>query len=87
MTTVKTKTCCEVVDQIVEWTSPDGTLNIEPGDLILWNGALEQVATVEVRSEVYTVLFSFEGSGALRRAKVTDLVAVRRYTETSESSP
>ena len=79
-----TTTRCEVVDQIVEWTSADGTLNIQSGDLILENGRFQLVADVRTEDVGYQVKYSLRGLTGLRRAHISDLVAVRRYTETSE---
>ncbi|MFG2001617.1 hypothetical protein ACGFNU_20945 [Spirillospora sp. NPDC048911] len=83
--TTATKTRCEVDDQIVEWTSPDRDLQIHEGDLILDNGKFALVKNLELivgKSKVRYVL----APGGLRMADAADLVAVRRYTETSESS-
>lgn len=81
-TTVKTR--CEVVDQILEWTNADGALNIHEGDLILWLGEFEVVSEIKLTGNGTIVHVAFEGRGGLRHAGPSDLVAVRRYVETTE---
>lgn len=84
MDTATTKTRCEVVDQIVEWTRPDGTLNIEAGDLILDDGQFELVSEIRLVNSGLRVEFKIDSRGAARSAAPDRLVAVRRYIETTE---
>lgn len=80
-----TKTRCETVDQIVEWTDKDGTLQIEPGDMILHVREFEVIATISRTPDPRHVRYTLESSPRQNRyARVHDLVAVRRYIETSE---
>jgi hypothetical protein len=80
-----TKARCEVVDQIVEWPRSDGTLNIEPGDLILHVRQFEVIATVARTPDPQHVRYTLESSrGQGRYARSDELVGVRRYVETTE---
>jgi hypothetical protein len=83
-TVTTTKTRCEVLDQIVEWTRPDGTLNIEAGDLILEYGKLQQIACITLVDDGGFVRYELEGVPGPDFAAPTDMVAVRRYIETAE---
>lgn len=84
--TAPVKTRCEVVDQIIEWTDKDGRLQIHEGDLILDGGKLEQVARIGFTSDVYRdrVAYKLDGVEGVSLAGVDELVAVRRYIETTE---
>lgn len=79
-----TKTRCEVVDQILAWTTPDGTLQIEPGDLIVHDGAFEQLADVDILEGGEMVCYRLADLTGTEFAGVEELVAVRRYVETTE---
>lgn len=83
MDTVTTKTRCEVVDQILAWTRPDGTLQVEAGDLVVDGGEFKLLAEV-VRLDRTLVQYSFDGEHGIEYAAVDELVAVRRYIETTE---
>ena len=82
-----TKTRCEVVDQIIEWTDKDGVLQIEQGDLVLEGGQFEKVTRLYWDRELDRhVGVSYDGSDDTVHWKRPDeLVAVRRYTETTEA--
>jgi hypothetical protein len=69
MDTVTTKTRCESIDQIVEWTRPDGTLNIEAGDLILEYGKLQQIARIDLVEDGRFVRYELERSSTGRLAR------------------
>lgn len=83
MNNTTTKTRCETVDQIVEWTAPDGALQIQEGDLILDGGNLEQVAEIE-RGIDGGVVYRLDGHELSRHVCSDEMVAVRRYIETTE---
>lgn len=78
-----TKTRCEVVDQIIPWTDADGRLNIEVGDLVLDGGDFKQIDYVALDGKTL-VGYSFDGHLGVDFANQDDLVAVRRYIETTE---
>ncbi len=78
-----TATRCEVVDQIIEWTDTDDTLQIYVGDLVVDDGQFKQIDYVELDGESL-VGYSFDGHLGVDFARRTDLVAVRRYIETTE---
>ena len=82
--TTATKTRCEVLDQIVEWTKPDGTLNIQVGDLVVEKGQFELVADARVSSNGFRVEYALKDRVGLRSAAPSDVVAVRRYVESTE---
>lgn len=81
---------CAVRDLIVPWSGSDGTLNVAPGDLILWRGQMDRIEWVALSDarteEERLVLFSLccdrgpAGFG-LRAESASTLVAVRRYEE------
>lgn len=77
------KTRCETVDQIVSWTDKDGTLQVEPGDLVLDDGQFKQLGHVALEGESL-VGYSFDGHHGVDFACRDDLVAVRRYIETGK---
>ena len=80
-----TKTRCQVVDQIVEWTSQDGTPDIAVGDLVLNDGRFELVTEIHWNpTRSMHVAVGFDGRGALAFKNPYGLVAVRRYIETTE---
>jgi hypothetical protein len=80
-----TKTHCQVVDQIVEWTAKDGTLNIEVGDLVLHDGRFELVTEIHWNpAKSMHVAVGFDHQGTLAFKDPYWLVAVRRYIETTE---
>lgn len=83
-----TKTRCEVVDQILAWTTPDGDLQIEAGDLILWERQFETVTKIGRDDEMptFSVRVELDGHDPVYLVAPDQLVAVRRYTETEESS-
>jgi len=74
---------CEVLDQILAWTRPDGTLQIEVGDLILDGGRLKQLDYVALDGESL-VGYSFDGEHGVDFLRRDDLVAVRRYITIEE---
>lgn len=79
------KTSCNVVDQITEWTTPDGAIEVRTGDLILHLGQFEVVASVTICRDNGHVRFTLESSPTQGRYALVDgLVAVRRYIETTE---
>lgn len=77
---------CQVVDQILAWTTPDGALQIRQGDLILDGGKFEQITRIGFTDDVYKdrVAFVLEGVAGVSLAACDALVAVRRYVETTE---
>lgn len=85
-TTTKTETRCEVVDQIVAWTAPDGTLQIEAGDLILWERQFATVTRIGRDKEMptFSVRVELDGHQPVYLVAPDQLVAVRRYIETTE---
>jgi len=85
MTTTATKTHCEVLDQIVDWTKPDGSLNVQVGDLILEDGRFEQVSFLrQAAGTKFSIHYKLDGEPFVRDAAPDGLVAVRRYVETTE---
>lgn len=74
---------CEVVDQIVSWTDKDGRLNIHEGDLILDGSSLELIAEIELGLDG-GAHYMLEGRDRSFSAAGDELVAVRRYVETTE---
>lgn len=80
------KTRCEVVDQIVSWTAPEGTLQINEGDLILWERQFEVVTRISRDKEMptFSVRVELDGHGPVYLVAQDGLVAVRRYIETTE---
>lgn len=80
-----TKTRCDVVDLILEWTDKDGNLQVESGDLIVHYGSFEQLATVEIVADDPTfVRYTLAGLTGAEFVGVDELVAVRRYITTEE---
>lgn len=80
-----TKTRCHVIDQIVEWTTPDGTLQIQKGDMILHCRRFEVIDSIRKTNDPKHLRYTLEGSPSQGRyARIDDLVAVRRYVETEE---
>jgi hypothetical protein len=88
------RSICRVVDQILQWTNEDGTLNIHAGDLILDQGemcAVEQIY-VETLGDgslwLHVDLRDPRGTEtglpvAAHEFSGAGLVAVRRYVETT----
>jgi hypothetical protein len=75
-----------VADMIVEWTNSDGTLNVEPGDLVLHAGRFEMVTSVERAEWVGErgrdgVRVGMTGVMLHCSFPADSLVAVRRYVE------
>jgi hypothetical protein len=85
MDTATTKTRCDVADQIPAWTTPDGTLQVEKGDLILDDGGFQLLAAVTLVEDGRAdfVAFTVEGRTETQYAGKAELVAVRRYVETT----
>lgn len=81
-----TKTGCQVVDQIIEWTDKDGRLNVGVGDLVLDDGQFKQIGHIYWRREFSTrVVVRYEGPYQQTHPKPAgELVAVRRYIETED---
>lgn len=77
---------CETVDQIVAWTTPDGALQIREGDLILWERQFEVVTRIGRDAEMptFNVRVELDGHGPVYLVAPDQLVAVRRYVETTE---
>ena len=83
METATVKTRCETVDQITEWTAPDGSLRVTAGDLILYRGRFETLATVGFTA-AGQVRYALDKWSGVEFAAPDHLVAVRRYVETTE---
>lgn len=85
-----TQPACTVVDQVTEWTAPDGTLNVAAGDLILHAGQWDQlnwVALSDARDDSERlVLYGLRCDDprdpfSLKQAYGHEHVTVRRYVE------
>ena len=81
--TTATKPLCDTVDLIVEWTRPDGTLQVHEGDLVLHMGRFEQLATVSLTAGG-RVKYALDGWTSVAIVAPDSLVAVRRYIEHTE---
>lgn len=80
-----TKTRCETVDQIVEWTDSTGRLNIAVGDLIVDADQFEEVSEIHYDPGTgLRVAVGFKGRNSLVFKPPAAPVAVRRYIETGE---
>jgi len=68
-------------DKIVTWAEPDGSLNVEPGDLVLVQHMerVEAIAYDPPADECVTVWFTGHPAPICMGAR--ELVAVRRYVE------
>ena len=81
-TTIGTPRACPpsaVHDMIVTWTSSDGSLNIHPGDLILWVSDFRVVLTIEPHASETGVMVLTDGMPWPTFCLGDGIVAVRRY--------
>jgi hypothetical protein len=81
-TTTETPVPCPpsaVHDMITTWTNGDGSLNIQPGDLIVWVSDFRLVLTIEPHASETGVMVLLDESLWPTFCRGDGLVAVRRY--------
>lgn len=66
-------------DMITTWTNGDGSLNIQPGDLIVWVSDFRIVLTIEPHPSETGVMVLLDGMPWPTFCRGDGLVAVRRY--------
>jgi hypothetical protein len=68
-----------VHDAITTWTSGDGSLNVQPGDLIVWVSDFRLVLTIEPHPSETGVMVLLDDMPWPTFCRGDGLVAVRRY--------
>ena len=88
-TTDETTVSCPpsaVHDMTTTWTNGDGSLNVQPGDLIVWVSDFRFVLTIEPHPSETGVMVLLDDMPWPTFCRGDGLVAVRRY-DTDEETP
>lgn len=82
-TTTGTPVTCPpsaVHDMITTWTNGDGSINVQPGDLIVWAGDFRLVLTIEPHRVVAGVMVLLDGGMPWPTfCRGDGVIAIRRY--------